>query len=366
MPFAAAPMTPGDLYESAARLAASCDARFARLADPKDRAALLAETWREVTALGWPSVAIAESAGGAGGTLRDVAALVEGAARSALALPLASAFGVVPILLGAAGGRGRDLLAGVAAGTHRIAAGIDPIHALASGSPMSACWSGDAPRLTGAMIGIECPPDATHLLLACTIADEVVLLLLERDDGRIAVRQHERIDCRPTIDILFGEDRVLDGALIARGAAVARARERAIRAGAFLACVEAVGAMGAMLEQTIEYLNGRVQFDAPLSSFQALRHKVAELYAAQENARALVSGLLDEIGGSEAWPERELDMAKLYFGPASHRFAAGIIQLHGGMGMTEELAASRLAKRLLMVEFEYGGTPFHEERLLAG
>ena len=118
-----------------------------------------------------------------------------------------------------------------------------------------------------------------------------------------------------------------------------------------------------LLEQTIAYLNERVQFDARLASFQVLRHRVADLYVAQENARALVSGLLDRVAEGE-WPERELDLAKLHLGLASRRFAAATIQLHGGMGMTEELPASRLAKRLLMVEFEYGGTPFHETRLL--
>ena len=122
--------------------------------------------------------------------------------------------------------------------------------------------------------------------------------------------------------------------------------------------------MGALLEQTIAYLTSRVQFDAPLASFQALRHKVADLYVAQENARAMVAGLLEQIDEPGRWPARELDLAKLYLGPASRRFAAGTIQLHGGMGMTEELPASRLAKRLLMVEFEYGDTAFQEARLL--
>jgi alkylation response protein AidB-like acyl-CoA dehydrogenase len=365
MPFTAATMVPGDLFDSAARLASACDVRFARLVDPADRAALLAEVWREIAGLGWPSVAIPEEAGGAGGTLRDVAALVEGGARSALALPIASAFGVVPILLAGAGDAGRRLLAGIAAGTHRVAAAIAPIHTAAAGAPMSARWSAGEPRISGAMIGVECPPEATQVLVACAVEGEAVLQLLPRDDDRVTLRRHERIDSRPTVDLHFGEDRLLDGAVLARGEAVGRATEKAIRAGALLSCVEAVAAMGALLEQTIGYLSNRVQFDAPLASFQVLRHRVADLYVAQENARALVSDLLERIASSDRWPDRELDLAKLHIGPASRRFAAAAIQLHGGMGMTEELPASRLAKRLFMVEFEYGDSSFHEARLLA-
>ncbi len=361
MAFSATPMVPGDLFESAAKLASACDARFARQAEPKDRAALLAATWQEVVALGWPSVAVPEACGGAGGTLRDVAALVEGGARAALALPLASALGVVPVLLDGIGTAGQDLLRGIAAGTHHVAAATDAIH----GDAFGAGWAGDAPRLSGAVVGIDCPPALTHVLLACTIDGEDVLLAMARDDARLSFQAHERIDCRPTIDVRFDGNTPLAGNVLARGPAVGRAVQRAVRAGTLLACVEAVAAMGAALEQAIAYLKERVQFDAPLSSFQVLRHRVADLYAEQESARALVSDLIEQVAASPDWPERDIDLAKLHLGPASRRFAAAIIQLHGGMGMTEELAASRLAKRLLMVEFEYGDTAFHEARLLA-
>jgi alkylation response protein AidB-like acyl-CoA dehydrogenase len=363
MPFSAAPMVPGDLFESASRLALARDPAFARLPRPEERAAFLAEAWDEVAALGWPSVAVPEAAGGAGGTLRDVAALVEGGARGALALPLASALGVAPILLEAAGQGGMPLLAGLAEGAARVAAALEPLHGAASGSPFATSLEGAAPRLSGALIGVDGTPGVTHLLVATAIEGEPVLLAVDRSDARVRLWHHERIDARPTLDLGFGDGAVLDGTLLARGPAIAEAMARAMRAGALLVCVEAVGVMGALLEQTIAYLNERVQFDARLASFQVLRHRVADLYVVQENARALVSGLLDRVAEGQ-WPEREIDLAKLHLGLASRRFAAATIQLHGGMGMTEELLASRLAKRLLMVEFEYGDTPFHEAHLL--
>jgi alkylation response protein AidB-like acyl-CoA dehydrogenase len=266
-------------------------------------------------------------------------------------------------MLEAAGKAGVAALTGIAAGTQRIAVAFAPIHGEAAGSHFLASWDGAAPRLGGALIGVDCPPGVTGVLVATAIEGEPALLLLAQEARRMGLRHHERIDGRPTVDLGFGSDIRLDGALLARGTSVGRAMAHAMRAGALLTCVEAVGAMGALLEHTIAYLNDRVQFDNRLSSFQVLRHRVADLYVTQENARALVSGLLDRIAAGE-WPERELDLAKLHLGLASRRFAAATVQLHGGMGMTEELPASRLAKRLLMVEFEYGGTPFHEARLL--
>ena len=362
MAFTATPMVPGDLFDGAAKLAAACDARFARLAAPTERAGLLAETWREVTALGWPAVMVPEASGGAGGELRDVAALVEGAARSALALPIGSVCGVVPVLLGVAPEAAADLLAGIAAGTHRVAAAIAPIHAEAAGSAFELRRKGGAIHADGALIGVECPPEPTHLLVACSIDGEPTLLLLAAEGD--SIRLHERIDFRHTLDLHCAGDRPLAATILARGAEVGAATARAIRCGAFLACVEAAAAMGAVLEQTIAYLSGRIQFDAPLASFQVLRHKVADLYAEQERARAQVSELIERIAAGE-WPEREIDLAKLHLGPAARRFGAAVIQLHGGMGMTEEMPATRLSKRLLMVEFEYGDAAFHEARLLA-
>lgn len=364
MAFSAMPMVPGDLFESAAKLAAACDGRFARLAEPAERAALLDETWGEVARLGWPAVMVPEATGGAGGELRDVAALAEGSARSALALPIGSACGVVPMLLGAAGEAAAELLAGIAAGTHRTAAAIAPIHADGAGARLTMRRAGGPILAAGALIGVECPPAPTHLLIAGDIDGEASLLVVTLAAHDAEVRRHERIDFRPTLDLHVPDERPLVASVLACGPAMRDATARAIGCGAFLACVEAAAAMGALLEQTIAYLSSRVQFDAPLSTFQVLRHRVAELYAEQERARAHVADLIERIAAGE-WPEREISLAKVHFGEAARRFGATTIQLHGGMGMTEELAATRLAKRLLMIEFEYGDSAFHEARLLA-
>jgi len=365
MPFVAAPLTPGDLFDSAARLAAVCDAPFARLETTEDRAAFLTKTWQEVTELGWPALAIAEDLGGAGGNLRDVAALVDGGARCALALPLASAIGVGPALLASLGGNGRGILAGIAAGTHHVAVALQTMHSVVPGSPFHASWSASEPALSGALIGIDCPPGLTHVLTGCEIAGEDVLLLIPATDAGMTLRRHERIDGRPTVDLLFGEAALLPGALLGCGQHVGAAMAAAQRLGALLSCVEAVAGMGALLEQTIAYLNTRVQFEVALSGFQVLRHKVADLFAVQESARAMVLALLERVGAEGAVPERDVALAKLHIGPLSRRFAAATIQLHGGMGMTEELSASRLAKRLFMVEFEYGDAAFYEAWLLS-
>ena len=357
--FAAPPMQPGDLHDAALKLGAACDARFGRMAEVGERQALLGETWREILGLGWPAVAVPEAAGGAGGSLGDVAALVEGAARGALALPIAACCGVAPALLAHA----PALLEQVAAGTATIVPAFADLHGEEAGTGFAARWEGDVPVLSGSLAGVEAPPGATHVAIACAIGGEAVILAVAAEDARIAWRRHERLDARPSLELGFGGGTALPGAVIARGAGAAEATRRARETGMLLGCVEAVAAMGAALEQTIAYLSTRVQFDAPLATQQVLRHRVAELFVAQETMRGQVTALLGAVAEG-GWPSREIALAKLHIGPAARRFAAAVIQLHGGMGMTEELPATRLNKRLLMLEFEYGDGASQEAALL--
>jgi alkylation response protein AidB-like acyl-CoA dehydrogenase len=122
-----------------------------------------------------------------------------------------------------------------------------------------------------------------------------------------------------------------------------------------------VGALAAIIEQTIDYLNNRSQFDVRLSSFQALRHRVVDMYVAYENlsglARQMVSQVaadsLPTVSGAADFTS-ELAMLKLYTATVSRQVAESAIQLHGGMGMTLELQAPRLAMSVLATSLDDG------------
>jgi alkylation response protein AidB-like acyl-CoA dehydrogenase len=120
--------------------------------------------------------------------------------------------------------------------------------------------------------------------------------------------------------------------------------------------------MGTALEQTIRYLSERQQFGVTLSSFQVLRHDMANVYAKYESIRALVSAFTRKVSDTGVIPERELSLLKIYLSQVGPTLAHTVIQVHGGMGMTEELWATRLNKRILMTSLEYGDGQFHSER----
>ena len=367
MPFAPIPLVPGDAFDAALRFGRAVDADASRLSDPAERADRLARHWREAMRLGWAGILVPEESGGAGGALPDLVALVDGVGRSAAPLPLVSACAVAPRLLLAAGEAGRPALAEIADGQMRpcpiVLCGPSP--PAYDDAPLRLREEGGRLVLHGTALGVEAPPEPTHHLVACDVEGGgagPALVLLPADAPGLSIVRHERMDGRPTLD--FECRSVPAGLPLAQGRAVLAAAEAAQDLGALLTCVESVSAMGALIEQTVAYLSGRVQFGAALSTFQALRHRAAEMYVAYENFRGLVVHAVRRMEEDPAAASRDVALAKLRLGFAGRFVAEAGIQLHGGMGLTEELAAGRLARRILMAEFEYGDRAHHAARLL--
>jgi alkylation response protein AidB-like acyl-CoA dehydrogenase len=353
MGFETKPVVGGEMYEMASRFAVDAGAELAAIAEAPAQAACIGKHWNAIAELGWMATAIAEEAGGAGGDLADLAALAAGAGRAALALPVAGSCGVVPTLLA-----GHPILAEVASGAARVAAILPGAARDADSKALSAVTS-----LDGDAVGIETPPDPTHLAVVVD-GDEPVLLLIPTDAAGIQAATYLRIDWRLAADFHFGHVAVAPEWVVARGPEVLERADAARDIGALLTCIECVSAMGALVEQTIQYLLNRVQFGQPLATYQALRHRVADMYVEYETVRGIVARALRAAqSGDGAW--QALAFAKLRLGEAGRAVAESAIQCHGGMGMTEELPANRLCKRLMMAEFEYGNRVFHASRLLA-
>ena len=357
--FRARPLCNGDLYETAARLSVELDERLTRATASDALQVQRRQAWDEVAALGWPGLLVSEECSGVGGSLLDLAAIVEGVGRSALALPIVSACGLAPMVLSACppGARRDAALAGAAEGSARVT----PV--IANGGAAQATRRGGGWRLSGHASGVEVIPDTTHFVLACPTGESGPgVFLLSVDEPGLSAVARRRMDGRASADLDFtglelSAADALDIGDVAAGVA------HALEAAAALTCVMSVGSMGALLEQTIDFLGQRSQFGVVLASLQALRHQFVELYIAYENARALVEGMLIRWANDEPWLSRDILFMRLRLAEASRAVALGAIQLHGGIGLTEELPAARLSKRLVAAEFDFGGRATVAERL---
>ncbi|MBS0340156.1 MAG: acyl-CoA/acyl-ACP dehydrogenase [Proteobacteria bacterium] len=359
MPFQATPMFPGDLYDTTARVASA--APVTEQFEPRHASA----TWQQFLSIGWQGVLVAEQHGGAGSSLADVAAVAEAAGRHALAVPLVARCAVLPTLLGelAAQPLVAQLLQDIAMGE----ASACPVLDAEAGTGLRCSFEGDAPVLTGHLRGADLTEPATHFVfLAQTDSGEDVLLLAAQGELSGQARTWLGVDARQTADFALDRLRLPSSALLARGAAARAAAAKARDVGALMSCAQIVGAIGAMIEQSIEYLSTRQQFGVALATFQALRHRTVEMYVAYENVRGMVRQRVLAHDGAAAGAARETALVKLYLSVTARRAAEDCIQLHGGIGMSRELPAARLAMHALACSLQWGDRYAQLDRLVAG
>ncbi|MCA9579955.1 MAG: acyl-CoA dehydrogenase, partial [Myxococcales bacterium] len=131
---------------------------------------------------------------------------------------------------------------------------------------------------------------------------------------------------------------------------------------------EMIGSTTQAFETTVEYLKTRVQFDQPIGAFQALQHRAAELLGEIELARSAVWAALAAIDAGDADVPRYTSLAKALAGKAFRRTAQEMVQLHGGIGMTDEHDSGLYLKRAHVADMTFGNVSFHRDRFakLAG
>nr|MCH9761606.1 pimeloyl-CoA dehydrogenase small subunit [Actinomycetes bacterium] len=132
--------------------------------------------------------------------------------------------------------------------------------------------------------------------------------------------------------------------------------------GAAAICAEAVGCMRKVLTDTVEYCKQRWQFGAPIGSFQVLQHRMVDMYLEVEQSAAAVYLAILNLEADDATRARTVSAAKATVGRAARFVGQQAVQLHGGMGMTEELAIGHYFKRLTALQFEFGSTDHHLTR----
>ena len=193
--------------------------------------------------------------------------------------------------------------------------------------------------------------------------DGVSLFLVARDTPGLVLREYPTIDGQRAAEVFLHNAFIPATARLGSDGAALPAIERALDIGLAALCAEAVGAMKALFEATIEYLKTRSQFAQPIGRFQALQHRAADMLLHFEQAQSM-SYLATMRCTSEDSHERRrsLSAAKVIVGQACRFIAQTAVQLHGGMGMSDELNVSHWFKRLTMIELSLGDTDSHLQR----
>jgi hypothetical protein len=223
-----------------------------------------------------------------------------------------------------------------------------------------AAHSGDGWRLSGRKTLVPAGDEAEAFLVAARTAGDdgsakgIGLFLVERGAASLAVRGY------PTQDGARAADLVLDATPAAMVTAdAAEVLERVADIGIAATCAEAVGLMDRLLAITVEYMNTRKQFGVPIASFQALRHRIADVKMQLELGRSMSYYATLKLDEPAAQRRRALSQAKVQLGQSMRFVGQQCIQLHGGIGCTDEYIASHYFKRLTMLELAFGDSLHH-------
>jgi len=196
--------------------------------------------------------------------------------------------------------------------------------------------------------------------------DGITLFAVPADAPGVRILDHRMLDGQRAADVCFDDVRIGAEALIGQAGAGWPILEAALDYGAALLCAEAVGAMDALFSATLDYLKTRQQFGVPIGKFQALQHRMADMYIHLEQARSMAMLAAVRLRSGNAAERRQaVSAAKYRVGQAARFVGQQAVQLHGGMGVTDELPAAHYFKRLSTIELTLGDTDHHLARFMA-
>jgi alkylation response protein AidB-like acyl-CoA dehydrogenase len=218
--------------------------------------------------------------------------------------------------------------------------------------------------IDGAKIVAVSAPYATHLLVTARTTRGLSLFCVDLATATSGIEVHgyRTVDDRRAADLVFTGLRLPDDALLGVEGQAWPSLETARDEGATAVCAEAVGCMRKVLADTVEYCKQRHQFGQPIGSFQVLQHRMVDMYMELEQSVAAVYLAVLHLDAEPATRARAVSAAKATIGRAARFVGQNAVQLHGGMGMTEELAIGHYFKRLTAVQYEFGSTDHHVAR----
>jgi len=328
--------------------------------------------WQGFADLGLLALQVPEAEGGLGGSPIDTM-LVMGALGEGLVLEpyLASAVLATSAIaaLGNAGQRA-ELLPALAAGERIAVLAHDETATRFDRLAVATRAQADADgyTLSGHKSVIAHAPSADLLLVSARRDDTgaLALFMVPADAAGLRRTAYTTVDGVRAGDVVLDKVRVPATALLDGAADTDAALAGVLDTGLAAVCAEAVGALDRVLAATVEYTRTRKQFGVPISTFQALQHRMADMVLHIEQARSM--SYLAAVRCSDTDPAARaaaLSAAKVVIGQACRFVGQQAVQLHGGMGVTDELELSHYFKRLMAIELQFGSTDWHLEQYAA-
>ena len=332
-----------------------------------------AENWQTFAELGWLGVPFSEADGGFGGGAIETALMSEQFGRGLLIEP----FLATVILAGGAIKHGgseeqkTQYLSGIIDGSkHAALAFVEPQARFnIADITTTATADGDGYVLNGYKAVVLNGPQADFLVVSARTSGEqrdedgVSLFVMDAATAGISRRDYPTVDAFRASEITFENVKLGADSLVGEAGKGLPILQQAIDDGVLSVGAEAVGCMEVLYKDTVEYCKQREQFGQPIGKFQVLQHRMVDMFMEHEQSKSLMfmaAMRMAEGYGAEA--QKAVSAFKVQVGKSGKFVGQNAVQLHGGMGMTEELNIGHYFKRLTIIDTLFGNVDFHLQR----
>lgn len=331
-----------------------------------------AQNWKTFAELGWLSVPFSADNGGFGGTSVDMMLMHEQFGTALVTEP------VIPTLI--LGGRliellgnnaqKETLLSAVIQGELQLALAYN--ERIARNNPAivgcTARREGDSYVLTGEKIAVLNGHAANQILVTARLSGDVSsangisVFVVDANAAGLQRKPYQTVDGLRAVDLQLNNVKVPAANLLGTEGAAFDAVETVLDEATLALCAEAVGAMEVLYKTTVDYSKTRKQFGMPIGKFQVLQFRMVDMFMAHEQSKSMVyMAALRSLEGRAA-ARKAVSAVKVQIGKAGRKIGQEAVQLHGGMGMTDELNVGYYFKRLTAIDALFGNVDFHLAR----
>jgi pimeloyl-CoA dehydrogenase small subunit len=333
------------------------------------------EIWAQLAELGLLGMPFSEADGGFGGSAVDSLIVMEEFGKGLVVEPFVPTVVCAGGFLKHAGSDAQkaEHLAGIIDGSR--------VFAFAYAEPRgrydladletTARRDGDGYLLSGHKAVVIGAPWASHLVVTARTSGDrrdregISVFIVPKDADGVTTRDYPTVDGRRASEVYFENVAVPAEALIGEEGAALPLIGRVVDEAIAAQCAEACGAMKVAHEMTVEYSRQRKQFGMPIGSFQVLQHRMVDMFMEYEQSVSMTYLATLRLEDEPKERKRAVASAKVRVGQAAHHVGQEAIQIHGGMGMTDELAIGHYFKRLTIFDSEFGNVDHHMKRHVA-
>ena len=343
-----------------------------RQALAKSELGFSSENWKIFADLGWLGISLSEESGGFGGSALETMIIMEEFGKGLVVEPFLETIVLCAGLIDSCGNKDQksEILKKVISGEMHLALGfVEPQSRFNLADVITeAKKKGDGFVLNGFKSVVMNGPSATNIIISARISGKqseeegISLFVIDPKLEGVSLRNYPTVDGRRASEITLENVDVSSSCLLAEEGKGFKELEKAIDSATLAICAEAIGAMEVLYKTTVEYTKIRKQFGQAIGKFQVLQHRMVDMFMEYEQSKSLLYMATIKQAEKAEDSKKAISGLKYQVGKAAKFIGQQAVQLHGGMGVTDELNVGHFFKRLTTIITIFGNTDYHLKR----